>query len=132
MNTTLFLTQFWGWMMVILGVLFLLKKPSTLTAIFRLEADKTFVATSVYLSIILGLITVLLHNVWIWVWPGILITLFGWIALIKGIVRIGFPQATHQVAVNLEHKPNFIRILLVVMIVLGVWLIWTASKVAGL
>ena len=132
MNTTLFLTQFWGWMMVILGVLFLLKKPSTLTAIFRLEADKTFVATSGYLSIILGLITVLLHNVWIWVWPGILITLFGWIALIKGIVRIGSPQATHQVAVNLEHKPNFIRILLVVMIVLGVWLIWTASKVAGL
>jgi len=118
-------------MMVILGVLFLLKKPSTLTAIFRLEADKTFVATSGYISIILGLITVLLHNVWIWAWPDILITLFGWIALVKGILRIGFPQATHQVAVNLEHKPNFIRILLVVMIVLGVWILWAGSKVVG-
>lgn len=131
MATTLFLTQFWGWFMVILGVLFLLKKPSTFTAIFRLEADKTFVATSGYISLILGLITVLLHNVWIWTWPAILITLFGWVALVKGVLRIGFPQATHQLAVSLEHKPGFIRVLLVVVIVLGIWLLWAGSKIVG-
>ena len=109
-----------------------MKKPSTLTAIFRLEADKTFVATSGYISMILGLITVLLHNIWIWTFPLVLVTILGWVALIKGVLRIGFPQATHQMAVSLEHKPGFIRVLLVIMIVLGVWILWAASQTAGM
>ena len=115
MDTTLFLAQFWGWLMVILGLLFFFRKPSVLASLFRLAEDKVFVATSGYLSLILGLVTLILHNVWVKDWE-VLITIFGWAALLKGMARISLPNSVHKMALSLEGKPVFTRGLLLIVI----------------
>ena len=130
MNTTLFLAQFWGWLMLIAGLIFLFKKPAALVELFRLAENRAFTATSSFISLILGLMTILLYNVWVWDWT-VIITIFGWLALVKGILRLAFPKAVHQVSASLENKTGLIRILLLVAIVLGVWLLWSASKLAA-
>lgn len=60
------------------------------------------------------------HNDW-----RLIITIFGWLTLIKGIVRIGFSEIAQKSVKAFENKQILIKILLIIMVVLGAWLIWT-------
>jgi hypothetical protein len=44
-----------------------------------------------FIALILGLLIVVSHNVWVLDWR-LLITLFGWFGVIKGIIRITFTE----------------------------------------
>ena len=70
-------------------------------ATYRLLIDEFLRSRAlIYLSGILamtaGLAIVLTHNVWVANWP-VLITIFGWLAVIGGAVRIIAPQGTERV-----------------------------------
>jgi hypothetical protein len=51
------------------------------------------------------------------------ITIFGWIALIKGIVGIGFPELTQKWTEKISSKVKLMRFWLVIGIILGFWLL---------
>lgn len=123
MEISIFLAKFWGWLLVIVCLVFLLRKKVLLEELFRLVEDKGFVLLSGYLALIVGLVTVVLHNVWVADWR-VVITIFGWVSLIKGIVRIGFPVALQKWVPIFKNKPALTQILLVIAILLGAWLIW--------
>ena len=124
METATFLAQFWGWLMVITCVTFLFRKQ-TLQDMISLSKDKGFLILTGFLALILGLVTVLLHNVWVADWP-VVITIFGWVSLLKGIARMGFPEATQKMVSNFTKNPTTINVLLIVTILLGGWLIWVS------
>lgn len=42
-------------------------------------------------SVILGFLMVSAYNVWTWNWT-VLITIFGWMALLKGVIHLLFPE----------------------------------------
>lgn len=119
---SILLAKFWGILLVIFGLLFLVRKRA-LDDIFKLIKDKTFVIISGYLALILGLGTVILHNIWVADWR-VVITIFGWISLIKGVVRIGFPESLQKRVRVLKNKPVLIKVLLIITTLLGAWLIW--------
>lgn len=124
METTIFLAQFWGWLLVILCPIYLLRKKVLSEELFRFVEDKGFVVLSGYLALILGLVTVILHNLWVADWR-VVITIFGWISLFKGIVRIGFPGAPQKLmSVLFKNKLILMQVLLVIATLLGAWLIW--------
>lgn len=123
MGISIFLAQFWGWLLVIVGVVFLLRKKVLLEELLRLLEDKGFVLLSGWLALILGLVTVILHNLWVADWR-VVITIFGWISLIKGIVRIGFPEIPQKWVPVFKNKPALMQVLLIIYVLLGVWLIW--------
>jgi len=125
MEITIFLAQFWGWLLVIIGLIFLLRKKALLEEMFRLLEEKGFVLFSGYLALILGLVTVILHNLWTADWR-VVITIFGWISLIKGIVRIGFPEIPQKLVPVFKNKLALTQILLIICILLGAWLIWAS------
>lgn len=50
---------------------------------------KTFIFVSGLTSILLGMIVIILHNVWIEGWP-VFITLLGWVVFLNGIYRLFF------------------------------------------
>jgi len=110
--------------MLIMGLLFLVRGKALYRDMFRLSDDKNFVFTTGYLALILGLVTVLLHNVWELSWQG-LVTLFGWISLIKGVSRIGWPESTAKLLASLEANQSLIMSLLVALVVVSGWLVWT-------
>ena len=110
---------------MIVCLIFLLRRKVLLEELFRLVEDKGFALFSGYLALILGLVTVILHNVWVADWR-IVITIFGWISLIKGIVRIGFPEIPQKLVPTFKNKPILTQILLVIAVLLGAWLIWAS------
>lgn len=124
MEISIFLAKFWGWLLVILCLVFLLRKKMFLEELFRLLGDRGFTLLSGYVALIIGLVTIILHNVWVADWR-VVITIFGWLSLIKGIVRIGFPEVTQKLVPALfKEKLLLTQILLVICVLLGAWLIW--------
>ena len=123
MENTIFLAKFWGWILVIPCLIFLVRGKVLAEEIFRLLGDRSFNFLSGYIALIIGLITVILHNVWVADWR-VIITILGWIALIKGIVRIGFPETTKKLVPTFRDKPLLSKVSLVIPIFVGAWLIW--------
>jgi hypothetical protein len=57
----------------------------------ELDDNVAAVYLSGFLNLILGLLVVLSHNVWSGDWR-VLITVIGWIGIIKGLIRLYFPE----------------------------------------
>jgi hypothetical protein len=82
--------------------------------------DRAFVISTGYITLLMGLVTVILHNVWV-LEGRVAITIVGWSTLIKGILKIGFPEAIHKRAqVFRKHQVASACFL----IVFGGWLLW--------
>ena len=122
METTILLAKFWGWFLTISCLIFFLRR-NLLEELFRLLEDKGFVILSGYLASLIGLVSIILHNFWVSNWR-VIITIFGWVSLIKGITRLAFPEAPSKTAEKLRKNPALIQLLLSFGIILGVFLIW--------
>ena len=122
LDTSLFLAQFWGWLLVITSVMVLFRGDAFLKDMVRLIDDKGFLVTTGYLSLVIGLASLLLHNTWtsdVYV----LITIFGWIALLKGIVRMTSPKSVKGMAEWFIKNAPIAKITLIVTAFLGLWLL---------
>lgn len=122
MEITIFLAKFWGWFLVITSLIFLFRKKALWDEMMKVIEDRGFTLISGYLALVIGLITVILHNLWVSDWR-VVITIFGWLSLLKGVARLGFPKAAQQSAMIFKEKTLIIQILLIIMFLLGAWLI---------
>lgn len=123
MITPLFLAQFWGWMLVFTGGILLFRSDAFMKDMARISSeDKGFAITTGYLSLILGVGSLLTYRAWS-ADVMVLVTIFGWLALLKGIMRMAFPSATKMVAGYFVKNAAFGKILLVVTVFLGLWLL---------
>ena len=118
MDISIFFAQLWGSYFVIFGLLFII--TGQLGKTIEMTENKAFVISTGYITLIMGLVTVILHNVWAWDWR-IAITILGWSTVIKGIQKIGFPEFIHKQAQRFK-KGQMISAAF--MILLGAWLLW--------
>ncbi|EJQ37637.1 hypothetical protein IEE_05196 [Bacillus cereus BAG5X1-1] len=120
METSIFLGLFWGWTTVIIsGILFV--RPSVLRELKKLVVeDRGFGIMYGFLSIFLGLGTVILHNIWAFNWQG-LITLIAWLALLKGIYIIIYPEPSK--ITDFEVRILSTRIVLAILGALALWML---------
>ena len=119
MDVTIFFAQLWGSFFVIFGALFIITKQLGKT--IEMTDDKAFVISTGYITLLLGLVTVILHNIWVWDWP-VIITILGWSTLIKGIMKVGFPEHIHKQAQRFK-KNQFLSA--IALIIFGAFLFWT-------
>lgn len=88
----------------------------------RMVADFGSSPLSIYMSgtiaLVLGLLVVTFHNVWEWRWP-VIITILGWLALIKGVVRILAPRFVAGRAQHFARNGNTMMLTAIVMLALG-------------
>ena len=118
MEITIFLARFWGGFFIIFGLLFIITRQLGRT--IEMTEDKAFVISTGYYTLLLGLVTIILHNVWVLNWT-LVITLLGWSTLIKGIMKIGFPEQIHEQAQRFKKKQALSAVFLML---LGGWLLW--------
>jgi len=118
MELSIFFARFWGSFFIIFGCLFIITKQLGRT--IEMTDNKAFVISTGYITMLMGLVTVILHNIWILNWT-LAITILGWSTLIKGITKIGFPELIHKQAQRFKKKQWLSTIFL---ILLGAWLIW--------
>ena len=117
MDVSIFFARFLGGFFLIFGILFLVTRY--LGKVIEMTDDKSFVISTGYITLLMGLVTVILHNVWVADWR-IVITLLGWFTLIKGIMKIGFPEHIHKQAQRFRKRQMASTVILAV---LGAWLI---------
>lgn len=114
MNAIKFITLFWLWMPLIVALMFLIR-PSELKELKLavIEGGTRFMYA--FASIFLGLATVLVHNIWEASWHTA-ITVFAWLALLKGIYLIIYPEPSRKV--NTEMRLFTTRIALIVVAII--------------
>jgi hypothetical protein len=95
MDISVFLARFWGSLFLILGVSSVGAK--LLGRIIQYTEDKTITISTGYITFLLGLATVVAHNLWVADWR-VAVTILGWITLIKGIEKIAFPDRVNKKA----------------------------------
>ncbi len=74
------------------------------------------------MALIVGLLVVLNHNIWTTDWVG-LVTLLGWIALIKGVLMVLIPKKAPKWGLKISDNALFITS--VIMLLIGLYLTYT-------
>lgn len=118
MDISIFFAQLWGSFFVIFGFLFIV--AGQLGRTIEMTDDRSFVISTGYISMLMGLVTVILHNFWVAEWK-LAITILAWSTLIKGIIKIGFPDVIHKQAQRFKKNQILSSI---IMILMGSWLLW--------
>jgi uncharacterized membrane protein len=92
MTNSIFLAKFWGWYLIIF-FLILSFNPKRIKQIFNHLKDEKFLIIFSFVAIIVGLLNVLVHNIWE---PSykLIITLIGWLSLFIGLSLFMFPKQT--------------------------------------
>ncbi|MFH0864431.1 MAG: hypothetical protein V1858_05100 [Candidatus Gottesmanbacteria bacterium] len=104
MEISIYLARFWGSLFIILGLGSVLAK--LLGRVIEYTEDKTITVSTGYITFLLGLITVTLHNIWTADWR-VAITILGWTTLLKGIEKITFPDRVNKIAQIFKGRQTF-------------------------
>ena len=96
--------------------------PALLEAVSR---DPAIVLVSGVLAFVAGLAVVRVHNHWAADW-AVVVTIFGWLLLIGGLVRMLFPIRLAEMAATLSPSTGLIVGEAVVFLVIGAFLSYRA------
>lgn len=122
METSIFLAKLIGFYLVIV-LTALLVNYSRFKHILIKTAKPTTTAFLGMFSLIFGLVIVLLHNIWVWDWR-VLITLIGWLSILRGIIRLFFPDWSKKMVVKFAKNKNYMMAMSVVFIAIGIFLLF--------
>ena len=112
----IFFVKFMGYLMFLTsGALFFSKEYRT-TMLENMKNNDSFVIAMGYITLVIGLPFVILHNVWELNVLG-LVTLMGWVTLVKGIVLLAKPSIVKKK--DYSEKNLKIRFLIGALIGLG-------------
>jgi len=121
METSLLLAKILGpyCMVVAIGLILNLK-------FYQKMIDDFFKNTAlIYLggimALTIGIVIVLFHNLWVASWP-VIITIFGWGGLIKGIWLIVFPNSVGKLTQVYQKKPALLKIHMIIVLIVGLLL----------
>ncbi len=119
MTASVFLAKFWGWYLIIFFFI-LSYNPIRIRQIFEDLKDQKFVILVSFMAIILGLLSILFHNIWEPDWR-IIITLLGWISLSLGLFLFIIPERTTR-WLNIVNV-KLIQTIYMLLFILGIFLL---------
>jgi hypothetical protein len=121
METSIFLAKLIGPMMLVMGI-FVVFNPQRIRAIGRefLNSDALIFLSGV-ITLPVGISIVITHNIWEADWRTA-ITLFGWIAVFAGIVRMILPGPMKQLGETMLENKFMIAPPGALMMILGAFL----------
>lgn len=91
MNTSIFLAKALGLYYVFISLAFIINKKTLKPAIFDMINNMTIMIFSSFITLIIGILLIVSHNIWVEDWR-LIITLIGWLALTKGLILMLFPD----------------------------------------
>lgn len=118
METTIFFFRFYGSLFMLLGGMSVI--GGFMKKTIKRSEDRYFTVSTGYITLLVGLVTIILHNIWSWD-SRLVITLLGWSTFIKGIMKTGFPEHVHRKA-KLFERGNIIWSIIILLF--GAWLFW--------
>lgn len=118
MEISIYLARFWGSLFMILGLGSIM--VNFLGKVIKYTEDKTITVSTGYITFLLGLITVTLHNIWVANWR-VTITILGWTTLLKGIEKVILPNRVNRAAQMFKGGQTFWGF---IIFLIGVFYFW--------
>jgi hypothetical protein len=104
MQISIYLARFWGNLFIILGLISIIAK--FLGRVIKYTDDRSITISTGYITFLLGLITVTLHNIWVFD-LRVAVTILGWVTLLKGVEKIGFSNRVNKKAQMFKNMQVF-------------------------
>lgn len=120
---THFLATVLGWYLVIVSLLLLIRQEVAVTAMKELIGQRGLLFVVGILTVIIGLLMVISHNLWVMDWP-VLVTLFAWLILIGGLIRLFFPETVYRIWRQTIDKPKIMNVCGVITFLIGLFLLY--------
>jgi hypothetical protein len=118
MSTSIFLARLIGPTLLAIGIGMIVNREGYREMAREFLASRALIYLAGLLALVPGLAIVLTHNVWVADWR-VLITLFGWLAVIGGVFRLLFPQEVTRIGSRMIAAQNYMTIGGAVVLVLG-------------
>lgn len=122
-DLTLFLHQLMGPIVLVGGISFLTNMKSYKDLMKRLDEWPLTVYLSGVIALSIGIAIILKHNLWGTV-PEIIVSLFGWIAIIEGILIIIVPEFLVQFSKKISQTSIFTIAPPIAWLALGIYMCW--------
>ena len=121
MDQSIFLAKIIGPCLVLAALSFLLNRQNYGNVAAGILENAGVRYISGLLALVFGLLVVNTHNVWEASWTGI-ITVLGWLALVKGFSFFFFPDRLGNIVKLYENNKSLLKVMLTIMLLAGVLL----------
>jgi len=121
MSISIFLARVIGFYFVIVGAFYFLRRDYIKTVINDLFAHAAMSVIGGTVALIIGLLIVITHNFWVFDW-AVVITIVGYLSLIKGIWLLFFPESGKNFARRLISGQGHL-IFGAILILIGIFLL---------
>lgn len=118
MDTSIFLAQAFGLYMLIIGLALLINGDDLKEKAESMVSNPGVMFLTAIMTLILGILAVLFHNIWVPGWP-VLVTILAWITLLKGLLRL-FVPGIEKSAIKMMQNDVLMRASIAVSVILGV------------
>ena len=118
METSVFIARIAGLCYLIMGAGFLFNRKAFQQVMEDFCKNAAVVFYGGLLALVIGVVIILTHNVWVTNWT-VMITIIGWLALIKGIWIIVFPNTVSKLMQVYKKNKNLLVVNPIVMLILG-------------
>jgi len=120
--STVYLSRLLGVVLLIAAILMLVDKETMIAAATALGQDRTAILTLGIVRVVVGAGIVLIHNVWTRGFLPLVVTLCGWLLLLRGVAVLFLPSEVFTALVASAHVPEFYHLYAAIPVVLGVYL----------
>jgi Domain of unknown function (DUF373). len=111
-----YLAEIWGISLVIIPLALLMNQKLLRKLFAEVENEYTMLSWGA-ITLVIGLAMVLAHNIWTPSWQ-VVITIIGWLALLKGLAHLFLPDMAKKWLKKIENK-QWLPIALVVAVFVG-------------
>jgi hypothetical protein len=118
MQTSIFLAKLMGPILLVAGIAMLVNRKELDALAQELLRSRALLFLLGLIDLAIGLAIVLTHNVWVGDWR-LIITLLGWLLIVRGAVRVLIPDQVKALGTKLLKNANAVTGSLAVTIALG-------------
>ena len=122
MEYSMFLAKIIGWFYVIVAVGIIFNPKAYEKIMEDFSKNSALVYLSGIFTLLIGFLMVLTHDIWEANWM-VIITVFGWLGLIKGVWLLLLPNTVPKITAFYQKKMGLLRIYAVLMLALGIFLV---------
>jgi hypothetical protein len=121
MNNSKLFARLMGPLFIAIGLSQIINAEVLRTLVDQFLQSYALIFIAGIMAMLAGLAIVNFHNLWVSDWR-VVITIFGWLALIGGFIRIALPQQTAMIGTAIFGVPNITIFSGLFTLALGVWL----------
>ncbi len=119
METSVFIARIFGLCYLVVGVGFMFNRKAFQRVMEDFCKNAALVFYGGILTLVIGVVIILTHNVWVAGWT-VIITVIGWLAFIKGIWIIVFPNTVSGFIQAYQKNENLPMVHAIAALVFGV------------